>query len=102
MSSVTRSASFHEISLALDFSCDSGRPCLRFHKLAVLPCRCQKLEIFWCLKSSLRFFRTKKVSHCYRVVYRHMERTLSQEEVRLIHQAIERAAEQDLGVQGRF
>lgn len=46
--------------------------------------------------------RTKRVSHCYRVEYRHMERTLSQEEVRIIHAHIEQAAEKELGVQGRF
>ncbi|RVE59083.1 hypothetical protein OJAV_G00200830 [Oryzias javanicus] len=46
--------------------------------------------------------KTGRRSRCYRVVYRHMERTLTQEEVGLVHQQIERMAEAELGVQGRY
>ncbi|XP_014888692.1 phenylalanine--tRNA ligase, mitochondrial-like [Poecilia latipinna] len=46
--------------------------------------------------------RTGRRSHCYRIVYRHMERTLTQQEVRQVHQQIERSVEAELGVQGRF
>ncbi|CAB1439642.1 unnamed protein product [Pleuronectes platessa] len=41
-------------------------------------------------------------SQCYRIIYRHMERTLTQHEVRLVHEQIERAAETELGAQGRY
>uniref|UniRef100_A0A8C0N2X6 Phenylalanine--tRNA ligase, mitochondrial n=1 Tax=Canis lupus familiaris TaxID=9615 RepID=A0A8C0N2X6_CANLF len=46
--------------------------------------------------------KTHKTSHCYRITYRHMERTLSQREVGCIHQAVQEAAVQLLGVEGRF
>lgn len=52
--------------------------------------------------SSLSFSRTHKTSHCYRITYRHMERTLSQSEVRRVHQAVQEAAVQQLAVEGRF
>lgn len=58
------------------------------------------LSIHFCIH--LIFFRTGRRSHCYRVIYRHMERTLTQEEVRLVHQQIEQTAEAELGVQGRY
>ncbi|KAJ8668886.1 hypothetical protein QAD02_000145 [Eretmocerus hayati] len=42
--------------------------------------------------------KTKKTSHCYRIVYRHMERVLTQEEVSEIHKKIEKAAAEQLNV----
>ncbi|XP_026219544.1 phenylalanine--tRNA ligase, mitochondrial-like [Anabas testudineus] len=46
--------------------------------------------------------KTGRQSQCYRIIYRHMERTLTQQEVGLVHKEIERTAETELGVQGRF
>ncbi|XP_067910559.1 phenylalanine--tRNA ligase, mitochondrial isoform X1 [Heterodontus francisci] len=46
--------------------------------------------------------KTKKVSHCYRIIYRHMERTLTQEEVCTVHRAIEKVTVEKMGVEGRF
>ncbi|KAF6344529.1 phenylalanyl-tRNA synthetase 2, mitochondrial [Rhinolophus ferrumequinum] len=46
--------------------------------------------------------KTHKTSHCYRITYRHMERTLSQREVRRVHEAVQQAAVQLLAVEGRF
>lgn len=42
--------------------------------------------------------KTGDVSHCYRIIYRHLERTLCQEEVNQIHKLIERNSSQILGV----
>lgn len=43
----------------------------------------------------------KKLSYTFRVVYRHMERTLSQKEVNEIHKQIENAAAKILKVEIR-
>lgn len=51
---------------------------------------------------SLSFSRTHRTSHCYRITYRHMERTLSQREVRRVHEAVQQAAVRLLAVEGRF
>ncbi|XP_062986395.1 phenylalanine--tRNA ligase, mitochondrial [Elgaria multicarinata webbii] len=45
---------------------------------------------------------TKRVSHCYQITYRHLERTLTQKEVSNIHHTIEQSVVQELGVEGRF
>ncbi|XP_045148945.1 phenylalanine--tRNA ligase, mitochondrial-like [Echinops telfairi] len=45
---------------------------------------------------------THKTSHCYRITYRHTERTLSQPEVQRIHQTVQEAVVRVLGVEGRF
>ncbi|XP_077411166.1 phenylalanine--tRNA ligase, mitochondrial isoform X2 [Vanacampus margaritifer] len=41
-------------------------------------------------------------SLCFRLVYRHMERTLSQQEVHAVHRQIQERAEMELGVEGRY
>ncbi|XP_053570677.1 phenylalanine--tRNA ligase, mitochondrial isoform X2 [Bombina bombina] len=46
--------------------------------------------------------KTRKTSHCYRIEYRHMERTLTQAEINTIHGNIEKSAVEELGVEGRF
>lgn len=45
--------------------------------------------------------KSKNVSHCYRIIYRHLERTLNQEEVNEIHKLIETNAIKILGVKIR-
>jgi phenylalanyl-tRNA synthetase alpha chain len=47
-----------------------------------------------------RFVHPKKklTSHCYRLVYRHMEKTLTQDEVNSVHKEIENAAKEQLKV----
>lgn len=45
--------------------------------------------------------KTKRSSHCYRLVYRHMERALEQSEVNTVHKQIETEAAQTLGVEIR-
>lgn len=42
--------------------------------------------------------KTGKTSHCYRIIYRHMEKTLTQSEVNAVHGEIENNARQHLGV----
>ncbi|XP_077591949.1 phenylalanine--tRNA ligase, mitochondrial isoform X1 [Stigmatopora nigra] len=41
-------------------------------------------------------------SLCFRLLYRHTERTLSQQEVRRVHGQIQRRAQTQLGVEGRY
>lgn len=45
--------------------------------------------------------KQKKWSYCFRIVYRHMERTLTQQEVNDIHKGIENAATEKLKVEIR-
>ncbi|KAM5158145.1 phenylalanine--tRNA ligase, mitochondrial [Mantella aurantiaca] len=46
--------------------------------------------------------KTQRVSHCYRIKYRHMEHTLKQTEVSILHKKIEQSAIEELRVDGRF
>lgn len=45
--------------------------------------------------------KTKRKSHCYEVVYRHMEKTFTKAEVNVIHEEIQQAARDQLGVEVR-
>lgn len=42
--------------------------------------------------------KSGKNSHCYRIIYRHMEKTLTHEEVNVVHENIARNAQEQLGV----
>lgn len=42
--------------------------------------------------------KTGKTSHCYRIIYRHTEKTLTQDEVNIVHDSIGNAAREYLGV----
>lgn len=50
------------------------------------------------LKDEFTHPETKKLSHCYTIVYRHMERTLSKREVNNIHDQIAKLAAKKLDV----
>lgn len=43
----------------------------------------------------------QRTSHCYRIIYRHMERTLTQKEVNDVHSQITHAAVEQLGIEPR-
>ena len=45
--------------------------------------------------------KSGRTSHCYRIVYRHMHRTLTQDEVNSVHHNIEAEAARLLGVEIR-
>lgn len=40
----------------------------------------------------------QRVSHCYRLYYRHMEKTLTQQEVNVLHKEIEKKVVEQLNV----
>ena len=44
----------------------------------------------------------QRTSHCYRIIYRHMERTLTQKEVNDVHNQITQTAVEQLGIEPRW
>lgn len=45
--------------------------------------------------------KTKKQSQCYRIVYRHMEKSFTKEEVNVMHEKVAKLATEELGVEIR-
>ncbi|XP_032689475.1 probable phenylalanine--tRNA ligase, mitochondrial isoform X2 [Odontomachus brunneus] len=53
------------------------------------------------LKDQFVHPKTKRTSHCYTIVYRHMERTLTKKEVNMLHRQVEKTATDKLNVMVR-
>lgn len=45
--------------------------------------------------------KTKRQSHCYRIIYRHMEKSFTKEEVNVMHEKVAQQATEELGVEIR-
>lgn len=84
------------------YGCSFSLLYLRYAKIAICsPKNCSDSQQVSLVDEFLNP-KTGRSSHCYRLVYRHMEKTFTQEEVNSIHRQIESRAAEQLGVEIRW
>ncbi|GJQ79225.1 Aats-phe [Trypoxylus dichotomus] len=83
------------------FKTDDITAKINFKSISQYP-QCINDISFWLPKDNysneFRHPKSGNISHCYRIVYRHMEKSLTQDEVNKIHQEIEKCASNQLKV----